>query len=423
MIQAYNYLLTSFPAKREVMYPANKKSELKRVYNDIVNLSKRSPYYKINLSKENQEYTIGVKETALELKTKLKNVLDTESSCFQSKAVAVSDESILTAKLLNENTEGLPENINFKVESLAAVQVNKGKELRNDSYAFPQGKYNFIAKIKDETYPLSYTQNERVTNHEALKGVADYLNQALPEITAKVETVEGKDYEYITIASDKLTGEKKFSFEDMDDYKQGLADFFGLNRMEKAPSPAKFELNDIEKQTTTNTFTLENTLHISLHNTDEQPVTLKIIPDREKILSQVDSVLSTYNHFIELSTERSQESTGHYSASKLIKEMKNLEKAYDEELSACGIQTLEDGTLTINDSLAVQAAEDGGMESLFKRDNGFITRLMNKSEAIAINPMEYLEKTIVTYPNNDKTLFPNPYVTSMYSGLFFNSYC
>lgn len=425
MIQAYNYMLATFPVKREVAYPTNKRSELKKVYNDIVNLSRRSPYYKINLSRENQEYTFGVKETALELKSKLKSMQEDLDSGFQSKSVQVSDENVLSAKLLNEDTEGIPDIIQIKVNSLAAAQVNKGKELLYDSYAFPQGKYNFIAKVKDESYALSYIQKERTTNLEALNNVADFLNQSLPELNAVVESVDGKNYGCIRISADMSGrfGDKRFSFEDMEDYKVGLADFFGLNRIEKAPSYAKFDLNEVDKQTTTNTFTLGNTLHISLHNTGDNPVTLRIVPDSEKILYQVDSVLSTFNNIIGLAKERKQEGSEHYNASKLINEMKNLEKTYSEELTACGFVTMEDGTLELDDSLAAQAAEDGGMESLFKRENGFMSRLMDKSEAIAINPMEYIEKTIITYPNKDKNVFCNPYITSMYSGLFFNSYC
>ena len=73
--------------------------------------------------------------------------------------------------------------------------------------------------------------------------------------------------------------------------------------------------------------------------------------------------------------------------------------------------------------MAVQASLDGGMKDLFARENGFIARLKDKMDAMAINPMDYLEKTVVLYPNTQKSNFTNPYVTSMYSGLFFNSYC
>lgn len=425
MIQAYNNLLASYPAKREVIYSSKNRNELKKVYSDIVNLSKRSPYYKINLSKENQDYAFGVKETALELKEKIDNMFDPRISGFQSKSLSISDEKVLTAKLLSEDTEVLPDTIEIKVNSLASVQINKGKELLNDSSALPRGEYDFSAKIMNDVYELTYVQKERTRNQDTLKNMADFLNKSLPGIKTVVEKGEAKDYSNLKITSEKTGrfGERSFSFEDSEIYGEGIVDFFGLNREEKPASYSNFELNGVEKQTATNTFALENRLHISLLDSAEKPITLRITADSEKILNAVDTVLTTYNSIIGLAKERTLANQEHNSASKLISEMKSLEKVYKEELTACGIKAMEDGTLKLEDSLAVQAAEDGGMESLFTRENGFISRLIEKSKAIAINPMEYLDKTIVLYPNSDKDSFSNPYVTSMYSGLFFNSYC
>jgi hypothetical protein len=425
MFQVYNYLQSSLPVKREVMYPAKNRGELKRVYDNIVSLSKRSPYYKINISKENQEYTFGIKDTALELKSKLYSMFDPEISNFNTKAISVSDESILTAKLLSEDTQQIPDDIKFKVNQLASVQVNKGKELRNDSRALPPGTYEFEVKVRNQSYPLAFVQPERTSNLNTMKNVVNYLNQAVPGLLFSVEEGEDKEYCYMRISGEMSGryGENNFSFEDMDYYDVGIAEFFGMNRVEQEASCAQFELNDTMKQTATNTFTLENTLFVSLQNTKENPVTVKVTADSEKVLESVESVLSVYNRLIKIAKDRTVSSEDSYNASKLIGEMKSLESMYGEELTACGIESSEDGTLKITDSLAVQAAKDGGMEDLFTRKNGFITRLQEKAEAIAINPMEYLEKTVVLYPNTEKSSFANPYVTSMYSGLFFNSYC
>lgn len=425
MIQAYNYLLESYPLQKQVTYPAHKRSELKKVYSNIVNLSKRSPLYKINLSRENQEYAIGVKETAIALKAKLDSMSEPETSGFKTKTVSVSDERILSASLLSDDTEGIPENITFKVDSLAAVQVNRGKELLQTSRALVPGEYNFQAKVMNETYQLTFVHSQRKENGESLKDMAEYLNQSVPGISAVVENGSREDYSRIAILSDKASkdGEPIFSFEDMDSYHVGVVDFFGMDRTEQPASSAQFELNGINKQTASNTFNLENKLRITLHNTGEDPIMINIVPDSQKILSAVDSIISTYNNLIQIAKDRTVDNKEHYGASKLINEIKSLETVYKDEMEACGLTADEDGVLSIDDSLAVQAAKDGGIESLFTRENGFIARLGDKAEAITINPMEYLDKTIVTYPNSDSKTYRNPYVTSMYSGLFFSSYC
>lgn len=425
MIQAYNYMLETLPVKREVKYPVSRKNELKRVYNNIVNLSKNSPLYKINLSRENQEYTIGVKEAALALKAAIKDMEDPDYSGFDSKTVIVSNENVLSATLLNENVKDLPDRIDFNIKSLASIQINKGRDLMQISRGLPPGEYAFTAKVGEEEYRLTFTQEERTENQVTLVNVANFLNSSVPGIHSIVEKGLDRDYSRLMILSDMSGryGDKRFRFEDIDDYPIGIADFLGMNRVEKAAALAEFDINGVHKQTATNVFTLEDTLQITLHQSSDEPVTLRIVPDSARILTAADAVLGSYNKLVKLAADRTLENRDNYRAKKLIKELKSLEDMYQEELSACGIIASKDGSLSMEDSLAVQAAQDGGMESLFTRENGFIARLLEKSESIAINPMEYLEKTIVTYPNSERKQFRNPYVTSMYSGLFFSSYC
>lgn len=423
MSQVYNYMLESYPIKREVMYPAHRRSELRKVYNNIVNLSKRSPLYKINLSKENQEYTIGIKETALFLKSKLEEMSNPEKSGFQSKAVRVSDEEVISAKFLGEDTEGLPETMTFRVDNLASVQINLGKDLYDNSRGLPPGVYKFNAKTVNGSQDLTFIQEERTENKYVMKSMVDYINEFVPGVNASIERGASSDYSRIVLMSEQAgkNGEPAMLFSD--DAYNGIVEYFGLDRVEKQSSSAAFTLNNSEHFTSTNTIHLENRLRVTLKGTSDREVTVKIGPNSKRILSAVEGVLDTYNSLIHIAQNRTAVTREHYRASKLIGEMKGLEKIYEEEMSACGIKADGNGFLSIDDALAVQAAEDGGMESLFTRENGFITRLIDKSEAIAINPMEYLDKTIVTYPNRENKTFSNPYVTSMYSGLFFSSYC
>jgi flagellar hook-associated protein 2 len=366
-----------------------------------------------------------VKESALALKSKIYDMSDPEVSGFHSKAITVSNENILSARLLNENTDTLPQIIEFKVNVLAGIQINKGRDLLDTSKALPAGEYKFNAYLGDETYSFTFENKNRMDNQETMNRFAEFLNNFVPNIHASIEPGNKNNYSRLVIASDLSGrfGDKKFSFEDVDVYSEGIADFFGMNRVEQDPTCARFELNDISKKTATNSFTLENTLSINLNSSSEQPVTIRLVPDSEKVLSAVTDVLDSYNELIRLAKTRTTDSKEHYKATKLINEMKSLEDMYGEELSACGFLEAEDGTLELEESLAIQAARDGGMESLFTRENGFIARLLDKAGEIAINPMEYIEKTIVTYPDNSKIGFRNPYITSMYSGLFFNSYC
>ena len=68
---------------------------------------------------------------------------------------------------------------------------------------------------------------------------------------------------------------------------------------------------------------------------------------------------------------------------------------------------------------AMENDEDGaGLNSIQK----FTNALLTKSNKIALNPMDYVDKTVVEYRNPGRT-FPNPYATSMYTGMLFNYFC
>lgn len=425
MLQIYNYMIESYLPKQTVRNHAHKRTELRKVYESIVRLNKNTGFYKIDLSKENQAFTFGIKDAALALTSRLVELTDCEADSFMQKTVSNSDRDVLTANLVDEDIHRLPEELTLTVEALATPQINQGKDLFHSSRGLERGEYPFRAIVMNEVYELTFLQQERTSNYITMKNMTDYINENLPGITVTMETGENKEYSRLILKADFTgkTGDRGFIFEGPGYFDEGVVDFFGLNRIQKVAGNAKFTINGIEKQTTSNTFHIENALEVTLHDTSEKSVVLGIIPDSRPILSQVDAVLLIYNDLIHIVKRRKEETREYYNANKLVNELKGIEKMYREELSACGLKMEEDGTLTRNEKLSEQAAVTGRMKDFFDKKDGFIAKLLDKAEGIAINPLNYLDKVTVTYPNNSKGTYSNPYVTSVYSGLFFSSYC
>ncbi|MDF2540302.1 MAG: hypothetical protein K0S47_20 [Herbinix sp.] len=425
MVQAYNHMIETYNAKNEIRYHAHKRGELKRIYSSIVNTSKQTPVYKINLSNESQVYALGIKEAALNIKNKLEEITDPpEESIFMSKSVYVSDEEVLSAKLLTDDTKQLPEMLTMKLHNLASNQVNKGKELYRDLSGLSVGVYAFRIYLKDQSHNLSYEVKKRVNNLENQNQIAQIINKADLGIIASVEN-HGRNFNSIKLEADfpGNFGERSFTLEDIGEQDTGVVEYLGLNRLHAAGKGALFDLNNTHKVAYTNTFSIDNILQISLKKASEDPVEIKLVPDGNKILNHIEKVADTYNELVNVAKARTEETLEHNRALKLLKELQGLSKVYHNELEACGISISEEGRMQVDETLAYQAAADGGMESLFQRKNGFIARLTEKAASIAINPMEYLDQTIVTYPNHRQLGFTNPYVTSIYSGMLFNSYC
>lgn len=255
MIQAYSDLMESCLPQPAAKRHALKKSEAKRVYENILKLSRRSGYYGINMSKENQEYTFGVKEIATLLKTKINQMVNPENPAYHQKYVSVSDERQLEAKLVSEEINRIPDQMLMNVHTLATPQVNIGRDLFQPSRYLEPGNYAFKARVLDHNYDLNFQQKERTSNEVAINRMADYLQEAIPELKITVEEPK-RDFSHIRIEA-VSTGEytdRMFSFEDVDSEQEGVVRLFGLDRMNKAAQKAKFAINGLEKETYSNTF-------------------------------------------------------------------------------------------------------------------------------------------------------------------------
>ena len=77
----------------------------------------------------------------------------------------------------------------------------------------------------------------------------------------------------------------------------------------------------------------------------------------------------------------------------------------------------------LKEAITSEESEDAGEDvSSYQTLSGFAESLLKKTTQVSINPMEYVDRTIVAYKNPGHN-FINPYMTSAYSGMIFNSYC
>ena len=349
---------------------------------------------------------------------------DPQISGFQSRTVEVSDEEKLSVQLLDDDASGLPDKMEIKIKQLYSVQINKGRELLYSSKGLAPGVYEFRARMGSKTYNLIFYQESRRNNQTVLKEMADLLNYSIPGIKAAVENGNARDYYRITITADlpDEAGASLMVFEDSENTQFGIVDYLGMNRVERMPLPAEIELDGVTRQAAGNRFKLNDRLLITLKETTDEPVYINLVPDSTKILKSVQAALDTYNSMIN-TAKKHMEAGSNFGAGKLIAELKTLADIYSEELSACGIAVTDDGSLILDETVSAFAARIGKMESLFTRNNGFMAKLRQKAEAIAANPMEYIDKTLVTYIDVKKTNYRYPYITSLYSGLFYNTIC
>ncbi len=126
-----------------------------------------------------------------------------------------------------------------------------------------------------------------------------------------------------------------------------------------------------------------------------------------------------YNDFIKNASSflSSQPKTGY-----LLNEMNRISSLYSAELGNVGISFDDNGLMKVDDErLAENINKENALDN-FSGVRKFTNSVLSKANQVSLNPMDYVQKTIVAYKNPGKE-YATPYITSQYSGMMFNSYC
>ena len=192
--------------------------------------------------------------------------------------------------------------------------------------------------------------------------------------------------------------------------------------MTSRPSNAEFILNGNERSSASNTFTVEKMYEITLNGvseTDGEATHIGIKTDTESLIENLRQLFSGYNQFLKSTLEYTQ---SHPKSNQLLSEMWHIAGEYATPFSNIGVNITEDGSIEFDEDTMKKAAADGTVHDGFTDIQNFAKDLYRKSGQVSLNPMQYVEKTIVAYKNPGKN-FATPYITSAYSGMLFNSYC
>ena len=102
--------------------------------------------------------------------------------------------------------------------------------------------------------------------------------------------------------------------------------------------------------------------------------------------------------------------------------MSGITPLYKYNLSRIGLIVHKDGSIDVDRSTLSTAIHSGDADDKFQVVKNFTQQIFRKTNQISLNPMRYVDKTVVAYKNPGHN-FPTPYVSSNYIGMLFNYYC
>lgn len=421
----YNNLLTTFEPKHTVKY-AHDASELRSVVKRIRKQTQESPVYLVNFTNAKQSFVLGVKEASMKINNSLQILADDSiDGLFAKKRAQSSDVEQVGAELIDADGKQLPSDFSIRVKQLANSQINQGKEFYETGRGLQAGSYQFRVAVNDVAYDFQYNIRKDASHREVIEGLSGFITKA--KIGIKAEPVYfGKEKLSMRLESTMVgspDGKETFTLQDKSsagNSGRGIVEYYGLDNVVVMPKSAVFDLNGTEKTSLNNEFTLGRVVKVELRKPSEEEAVIDYHPDSDVIIGGIQEFVSNYNELIghNIAFERQTEVP-----SKLLRELKALSKPFANELESCGITFDEDGYMELDTSLAAQAIEDGDMQKLFQADSTVANRLFAKADSVKINPMEYIDKKIVSYQDFTKPPRGYSYITSLYSGLLFNSYC
>ena len=447
----YNQFSTTYMQKKAVgRYDTHKRSELRTLCSSMAKINRDAPLYRIDNDADAKQYVISLKEEARDLRNTIISTLGyAEESALSHKIAYSSNENVVSAQYIgSQNTPALLSNedasgdnsvistngkipsYEIEVTSLASSQVNLGSYVPSQERGLEPGEYSFDINVGDMGFEFQFNIHESDTNLDIQNRLARLINNS--KIGLKADITENENGQSsLRIESSKVgidfgQSSQIFSISDDDTSKStGAVTYFGLDYIAREASNAHFIVNGMEASASSNHFILQNDYEITLNGISEnegQTTTIGVKPDTEALQENISNLIGGYNSFIKSVSEYKNTQAG---STHLIKEMNRITGFYQQEMEKLGIKPTAEGTLELNKEQLQQSVVTTDAEDAFsslKALKSFSQAMLRKSSEISLNPVTYMNKTIVAYKNPGNN-FLNPYVTSAYSGMFFNNYC
>jgi len=422
---AYQYYLTNYAYRQTGLYDTHKKSELREIYKNIIKQNKKSPLYRFNFTDEVQRFAIDLKENARSFRNiVLDATVEAESgTLLAQKAAFSSDENTVSVAYVGENPGLEKEGVAYEigVKQLAQNQTNRGDFLSSNRLDFRVGSHSFDLTIGNSTYEFQFKISDNSTNLKVQEKLARLVNRSNVGLRADVlKDQNGSSALELTAIQSGILDQNRplFYFSDSSEGAEASCiRTLGLNHVIEQPANASFTVNGEERISSSNTIILNGIYEVELKDVTKEEKTVQIGMQRsaEALLQHMKQLVNGFNSLYDLSKE------GDCTSDRLHRDLNYITKRFRSTLDSTGLTVQKDGHLNADEEIIVQAASDGTLTSQLDQLSNFRKALMRQINQISIDPLEYIKRTMVTYPN-PKRNYANAYQASVYSGLMFNGY-
>ncbi len=413
----YNHLgLNTVPKKRTTTH---KSSELKAIYTKMAQYNKSSPLYILNLSDNKQEQIINIKESALSLRYIIQSFGNPEDDIYAKKTFSSSDNSVVSGSLKRPDAPNIPDSLDIDIESLATPQTNISKYVKSTEFSLVPKEHRFTLDTLNTSSHFGITVNKGDTNVDVQSKLVNYINNR--NIGVNASLIKDGNNSAIMLTSAE-TGKPAtddgllFSFTP-EGAGQNLVNVFELNNVKSAPTNSSFSINGDQHISSSNHISINQAIELDFHKVSNGPVRVGLSADSSQAIEQLEGFVSAYNGLIDISAA----STSQIGTRSLSTDISGVLTKYKTSMEHIGIITQDDGKLSVDKSIVEKALVNGEFTEFFGNTEAIATDIENATNRLVLDPVAYVNKTIVSYPNASNKL-NNTYTQSLYSGLMYNNY-
>lgn len=413
----YNYYSSQLVLPKSYNKPqSHEKNDLKTVYKNMIKQNQHSPFYKFAFPDSTQVYAIGIKEAAMDLESESSFLGSHDDSVFQEMTAISNNENVVFASMNDNRTDDLPEQFSVQIHTLAKGQTNVGTYLPSGELSFQTGDYSFGIAVGRNEYTFHLAIHNGDTNLQLQRNLANSINENSIGIRASIRNNRMEGTSALVLRSEAVgqpnDNDLIFHF-DQTYLDNDITAALGIDNVETAPTNAEFTINDTVHSSISNRISLNHSVDLDLLSESDEPVTISLVPDEAKISDKLDDFLHSYNQLVDLSRNGASQK----GATRLFRDITSITRHHEQELSDAGLAIDENGYLRKTENV-----DSAKIRELFDEDSSSFRKDIKRTTGrMTLNPLEYIDKTVVTYPNTKGT-YPNPYQPSKYSGLLFNDY-
>lgn len=416
--EIYNHLSAQLvPKKRNTTHKA---SELKDVYKSMAKYNKNSPLYLLSLSDEKQSFMINIKEAALTLKDAADAFGNVDSDMYSKKILNSDDSESISGNIKGNNIDGLPEKLSIKLDNLASEQVNVGNYLDSFDLNFVPKQHSFAISSVDGSFTFNMRITEDDTNLSVQRNIADSINSRKLGIQASV--LREGDTSALMLSSEDTgvpdTADGLFFTAKQMSSGQNTVDVLGLNNVDVQPFNAQFTINGEQHESASNHISINKVVELDFHKPTTKPVNISFVSDAEQVMEQLDGFVEAYNSLVDLAAAEGETRVG---TRNLGNDISSIVSRHKAELESNGLHIDDNGKMVKDISILKDSIKNGGFTELFKDISAFKGDVTKATDRLSIDPLAYVDKLIVTYPNKANKA-NTPYTQSLYSGLIYNNY-